>query len=200
MFVIDLSANKLTGSIPPEIGNLDNLVLLNLSYNQLTGSIPETFSKLNQIESLDISHNQLSGAIPRQLTQLKFLEVFSVASNNLSGCTSDFKDQFSTFDMSSYEGNVGLHGPPIEKTCTSDPSPIAPPEGGSHDDSSVDDAIFFAIVAVSFAAGFWGCISLLYCHCIGQHILIMLDGYVDSFTGRILMAARKWTPMQRNCR
>nr|XP_029123876.1 receptor-like protein 9a [Elaeis guineensis] len=68
---IDLSANKLTESILPEIGNLDELVQLNLSYNQLIGPIPETFSKLNQIESLDISHNQLSGTIPRQLTQLR---------------------------------------------------------------------------------------------------------------------------------
>lgn len=87
MSAIDLSTNKLTENIPPEIGNLHELVLLNLSNNHLTGPIPETFSKLVQIESLDMSHNQLSGAIPQQLTQLNFLEVFSVAYNNLSGCT-----------------------------------------------------------------------------------------------------------------
>ncbi|KAG1327868.1 receptor-like protein 1 [Cocos nucifera] len=198
MFGIDLSANKLTGSIPPEIGNLDELVQLNLSYNQLIGPIPETFSKLNQIESLDVSHNQLSGTIPRQLTQLESLEVFSVAYNNLSGCTPDFKYQFATFDNRSYEGNVRLHGPPLEKTCTSASSPIGPPH--QEDGNVEDDAIFFAILAVSFIAGFWGCVAFLSCHHTGQHIRIILDAHVDSLTERILMAAHKRTCMLQNRR
>ncbi|XP_073108751.1 cuscuta receptor 1-like [Elaeis guineensis] len=199
---IDLSVNKLTGSIPPEIGNLDELVQLNLSCNQLIGPIPETFSKLNQIESLDLSHNQLSGTIPRQLTQLKFLEVFSVAYNNLSGCTPDFKDQFGTFDKSSYEGNVRLHGPPLEKTCTSASSPIVPPqvEENQEDSNVEDDAIFFAILAASFVAGFWGCIAFLSCHHTGLHIRSIMDGYVDSLTERILMAAHKRNRIQRRRR
>uniref|UniRef100_A0A6I9QJW8 Receptor-like protein 9DC3 n=1 Tax=Elaeis guineensis var. tenera TaxID=51953 RepID=A0A6I9QJW8_ELAGV len=132
-------------------------VQLNLSHNQLTGPIPETFSKLNQIEILDISHNQLSDVIPWQLTQLQFLEVFSVAYNNLSGCTPDFKYQFATFNVSSYEGNMGLHGPPLEKSCTSDSSPTMPAKvEENQDDSSEDDAVYFAILAASFMAGFWG--------------------------------------------
>ncbi|XP_073108772.1 receptor-like protein 13 [Elaeis guineensis] len=135
----------------------------------------------NKIESLDISHNQLSGVIPGQLTQLTSLESFSVAYNNLSGCTPEFKNQFATFNVSSYEGNIGLHGPPLEKTCTSDSSPTI--EVKEHqDDSSVDDAIFFAIVAATFVAGLWGCIAFLSFHHIGQHIRIILDGYVDSLT------------------
>ncbi|SVC50550.1 uncharacterized protein METZ01_LOCUS303404, partial [marine metagenome] len=34
---LDLSNSNLTGSIPPEIGNLTNLTYLDLRYNQLTG-------------------------------------------------------------------------------------------------------------------------------------------------------------------
>ncbi|XP_038973239.1 receptor-like protein 1 [Phoenix dactylifera] len=199
MSTIDLSANKLTGNIPPEIGNLNELVQLNLSHNQLTGPIPETFSKLGQIESLDISHNRLSGVIPWQLTQLNFLGVFSVAYNNLSGCIPDVKGQLSTFEVSSYVGNIGLHGPPLEKTCTSDSSPTKVEE--NQDDSRVvDDAIFFAILAASFVAGLWGCIAFLLCHHSGQNIQSILDGYVDSLTDRILMAAHKRARMQRNRR
>ncbi|XP_073108766.1 cuscuta receptor 1-like [Elaeis guineensis] len=166
---IDLSANKLKGSIPPEIENLDEL---------------------------------LSGTIARQLTQLKFLEVFSVAYNNLSGCTPDFKDQFGTFDKSSYEGNVRLHGPPLEKTCTSASSPIVPPqvEKNQEDSNVEDDAIFFAILVASFVAGFWGCITFLSCHHTGLHIRSILDGYVDSLTERIIMAAHKRNRMQRSRR
>ena len=38
---MDLRGNRLTGEIPPELGNLDNLDVLYLSGNQLTGCIPE---------------------------------------------------------------------------------------------------------------------------------------------------------------
>nr|XP_010910314.2 receptor-like protein 34 [Elaeis guineensis] len=188
MSAIDLSANKLTGNIPPEIGNLHELVQLNLSHNQLTGPIPEAFSKLNQ----------LSGVIPRQLAQLHFLEVFLVAYNNLSGCTLDFKGEFATFGVSSYEGNIGLHGPPLEQTCTFDSNPTVEVEENQDNSNVEDDIIFFAILAASFVTGFWGCIAFLLCHHTGQHIHSILDDFVDSLTPRILMAAHKQTCVRRN--
>ena len=43
---LDLSNNQLTGSIPPEIGNLTNLEYLYLYNNQLTGVIPESICDL----------------------------------------------------------------------------------------------------------------------------------------------------------
>uniref|UniRef100_A0A7N2LNJ1 Leucine-rich repeat-containing N-terminal plant-type domain-containing protein n=1 Tax=Quercus lobata TaxID=97700 RepID=A0A7N2LNJ1_QUELO len=125
---LDLSVNKLTGGIPPELGQLSPILALNLSYNELTGSIPNTFSKLTQLESLDLSHNNLSGEIPSTLIDLHFLAVFNVAYNNLSSKVPDMKGQFGTFENSSYEGNPFLCGPPLEKSCTrvdkSPPSPI----------------------------------------------------------------------------
>jgi len=98
MFGLDLSCNKLTGRIPPELGELSSIHTLNLSYNQLTGSISQKISNLNQLESLDLSHNNLSGEIPSVLIDLTFLEVFTVAYNNLSGRVPDMKEQFGTFD------------------------------------------------------------------------------------------------------
>ncbi|KAF2310553.1 hypothetical protein GH714_014391 [Hevea brasiliensis] len=71
--------------IPTEIGNLNEIHVLNLSHNSLTGEIPASFSNLHQIESLDLSHNNLEGSIPSQLTELNFLAVFNVSYNNLSG-------------------------------------------------------------------------------------------------------------------
>ena len=101
--VLDLSSNRLTGEIPPELGQLSSIHALNLSYNQLIGSIPRTFSNMTQIESLDLSHNNLSGKIPSTLMFLNFLEIFNVAHNNLSGKLPDFKAQFGTFGKSCYD-------------------------------------------------------------------------------------------------
>ncbi|XP_054817516.1 receptor-like protein 15 [Prosopis cineraria] len=116
---LDLSDNQLTGEIPLQIGYLNTVHALNLSNNYLTGSIPETFSDLNQIESLDLSYNKLTGHIPPQLTQLYSLSAFSVAHNNLSGRVPDWKNQFSTFDPTCYEGNPFLCGPPLQHNCSS---------------------------------------------------------------------------------
>ncbi|KAJ4845066.1 hypothetical protein Tsubulata_018281 [Turnera subulata] len=115
---VDLSCNRFTGEIPKEIGNMRGLRALNLSHNNLTGAIPSTFSNLEQIESLDLSHNDLTGAIPQRLIELYSLAVFSVADNNLSGKTPEMKDQFATFDQTSYEGNPLLCGPPLQNSCT----------------------------------------------------------------------------------
>ena len=44
-----LRNNQLTGSIPSELGNLDNLVVLALHSNQLTGSIPSELGNLDNL-------------------------------------------------------------------------------------------------------------------------------------------------------
>ncbi|KAJ4839812.1 hypothetical protein Tsubulata_027068 [Turnera subulata] len=126
---VDLSCNRFTGEIPPELGNMRGLRALNLSHNNLTGAIPTTFSNLKQTESLDLSHNGLTGAIPQQLTELHSLAVFSVAYNNLSGNTPEMKGQFGTFDQTSYEGNPLLCGPLLEKKCLQEAQLPSGPDG-----------------------------------------------------------------------
>ena len=104
---LDLSFNNLAGDIPYELGQLSSIHGLNLSYNHLTGFIPKSFSNLSSLESLDLSYNNLSGEIPSELVGLNFLVIFSVAHNNLSGEIID-KNQFGTFDESSYDGSPFL--------------------------------------------------------------------------------------------
>ncbi|XP_065623114.1 receptor-like protein 9DC3 [Quercus suber] len=122
---VDLSCNKFDGEISEVVGNLKVLHLLNLSNNFLTDRIPSSLGDFHQLESLDLSRNKLSGEIPQQLIELIFLEFFNVSYNNLTGPIPQGK-QFNTFQMSSFEGNLGLCGDQITRKC-GDSKSIAPP-------------------------------------------------------------------------
>ncbi|KAH1241968.1 Receptor-like protein 13 [Glycine max] len=167
---IDLSHNKLKGNIPSELGNLTKIRTLNLSHNDLTGQIPATFSHLVQTESLDLSFNMLNGQVPPQLTMLTSLEVFSVAHNNLSGPTPEFKEQFSTFDESSYEGNPFLCGLPLPKSCNPPPT-VIPNDSNTdgHYDTLVDMYFFCVSFVVSYTSALLVTAAALYINPYWRH-------------------------------
>ncbi|WMV51163.1 hypothetical protein MTR67_044548 [Solanum verrucosum] len=117
--VIDLSSNKFGGRIPSIMGDLIAVHILNLSQNGLQGHIPPSFGDLSSIESLDLSVNQLSGEIPQQLVSLTSFSFLNLSHNHLQGCIPQ-GPQFHTFESNSYEGNDGLHGFPVSKSCGDD--------------------------------------------------------------------------------
>lgn len=80
----------LSGSIPPELGNLTLLVVLVLSSNQLSGTIPPELGSMTQLAVLVLSSNQLSGTIPPELGTLLQLEELDLHNNQLDGCISEF--------------------------------------------------------------------------------------------------------------
>ncbi|KAI9397476.1 hypothetical protein POPTR_003G041600v4 [Populus trichocarpa] len=149
---IDFSCNNFIGEIPPEIGNLSMIKVLNLSHNSLTGPIPPTFSNLKEIESLDLSYNKLDGEIPPQLTELFSLEFFSVAHNNLSGKTLARVAQFATFEESCYKDNPFLCGEPLPKICGAAMPPSSTPTSTNNEDDGgfMDMEVFYVTFGVAY--------------------------------------------------
>ena len=82
---LDLSENRLTGSIPAELGSLSNLTLLYLWGNNLSGEIPPELGNLTHLELLSLAENRLTGSIPAELGSLSNLTLLYLWGNNLSG-------------------------------------------------------------------------------------------------------------------
>ena len=82
---LDLSANQLSGNIPPELGDLASLETLSLHTNELTGTIPAELGNLANLQILWLHRNQLSGAIPAELGNLANLQELSLRTNELTG-------------------------------------------------------------------------------------------------------------------
>ena len=102
---LDLYNNQLTGSIPPEIGNLTNLTYLNLGINQLTGSIPPEIGNLTNLVQLGLYENQLTGEIPESICDLNINwsnDDFNISNNQLCppypSCIEDYVGEQDTSD------------------------------------------------------------------------------------------------------
>ena len=82
---LDLAVNDLRGTIPPELGDLADLRFLDLRINELSGSVPPEFGRLASLRALDLEYNELSGSIPPDLGKLASLNYLWLSSNALSG-------------------------------------------------------------------------------------------------------------------
>ena len=85
VWIIQILFDDLSGSIPPELGDLDALVQLYLSFNSLTGSIPKELGNLTNLTTLSLIDNQLTGSIPAELTALN-LTTLELSGNSFTGC------------------------------------------------------------------------------------------------------------------
>ncbi|CDP11199.1 unnamed protein product [Coffea canephora] len=71
--------------IPPQMGELTRLSILDLSHNYITGEIPSEFRSLQSLEVLDLSHNYLSGFLPKALAELPGSLHINISFNNFEG-------------------------------------------------------------------------------------------------------------------
>ncbi|RWR77530.1 Protein kinase domain-containing protein [Cinnamomum micranthum f. kanehirae] len=114
MIFLDLSYNRLGGTIPKEIGNMYYLSILNLGHNSLSGEIPGQLGGLKSVGVLDLSHNSLEGPIPNSFSFLSMLSEIDLSNNRLNGSIPDL-GQLATFPAYRYLNNSGLCGFPLPK-------------------------------------------------------------------------------------
>ncbi len=82
---IQLDRNRLDGFLPPEIGDLLDLEILELEYNRIEGEIPAEIGSLINLTELQLQFNYMTGPIPPELGNLTSLEFLSLSRNSLSG-------------------------------------------------------------------------------------------------------------------
>jgi len=80
-FHSDVDQNRLSGTIPTELGSYSNHTYLCLRDNRLTGTIPTELGKLTSLTYLRMFGNRLSGSIPSELAALTHLNTLVVCTN-----------------------------------------------------------------------------------------------------------------------
>ncbi|KAF8105209.1 hypothetical protein N665_0161s0009 [Sinapis alba] len=148
---IDFSGNKLEGQIPESIGFLKALIALNLSNNAFSGHIPMSLANLTELESLDLSSNQLSGTIPNGLASLSFLEYINVSYNQLKGEIPQ-GTQIIGQPKSSFEGNTGLCGLPLQEKCFAGNAPPTQ-QPKDEDEEEEGEVLSWKSAAIGYGAG-----------------------------------------------
>ncbi|WCJ41970.1 Leucine-rich repeat protein kinase family protein [Euphorbia peplus] len=82
---IQLRNMSLTGTIPPDIGNLSFLANFSLSTNNFQDSLPSQLANLRRLKWFDLGYNIFSGIIPSWIGSFTQLQYLDLSSNNFGG-------------------------------------------------------------------------------------------------------------------
>jgi M6 family metalloprotease-like protein len=75
----------ISGPIPPEIGKLSKLRSISFQLNQLSGTIPVEIFHLSNLQWLELNYNNFNGTIPKEIGLLEKLESLNFSYNQLTG-------------------------------------------------------------------------------------------------------------------
>ena len=107
---LNLAGNSLTGSIPSNLGNLENLTKLYLHKNNLAGILPASLGNLSNLEVLSLGGNQFTGTIPSAWGNLSNLRELYLWGSELAGPVPSWMSEISSLEIIALNSN-GLTGP-----------------------------------------------------------------------------------------
>jgi Leucine-rich repeat (LRR) protein len=82
---IRLADKGITGSIATEVGLLSSLLHLDISNNKVTGTIPEEIYDISGLKQIFLYHNKLEGTISTNIGNLRSITHYHVSNNQLTG-------------------------------------------------------------------------------------------------------------------
>ena len=83
--LLDIRNNSFSGSLPDELAQLRQLKLVNFMFNSFRLEIPSWFGSLSKLQYLFLNNNNLVGTIPPSLGNMSSLQVLDLSYNPLSG-------------------------------------------------------------------------------------------------------------------
>mmetsp|Transcript_5774 Transcript_5774/g.7253 ORF Transcript_5774/g.7253 Transcript_5774/m.7253 type:complete len:642 (-) Transcript_5774:270-2195(-) len=114
IIILDLTGQRLEGTLPVQLKRLSALNALILRGNSFSGTIPRSITRLSKLHRLILSRNGLTGTIPK--IKSPTLISLNVSSNRLSGPIDDVLDFTATDSLSSIDlshNNLSGTLPPI---------------------------------------------------------------------------------------
>ena len=81
--ILHFEANNLSGTIPTQLGKLNELLHVSFGLNSLIENLPTELGKCTKLRKIDFSQNHLKGSM--EIVQLKEVNEFSLNDNYFVG-------------------------------------------------------------------------------------------------------------------
>ncbi|KAF3794525.1 putative LRR receptor-like serine/threonine-protein kinase [Nymphaea thermarum] len=110
LVALNLTANRVSGRIPKELGSMTALEVLEVEANQLEGQLPPELGNLASLRRLVLNSNKFTGEFPSALANLMNMNAFYVSGSNFTGKIPDFISKWTQLQFIMIMG-TSMEGP-----------------------------------------------------------------------------------------